>query len=252
MSDASGCGNEIASERPMVRKYIRESVAYWMREYHVDGFRFDLMAIHDIPTMNEISKTLHEIDPTVLVYGEGWTAGDSPLPDSLKALKAHTSQLDRIAAFSDDIRDGIKGSVFEHEEKGFASGAEYKDQTVRFGVVGATEHPQIDYDSVNYSGAAWAPEPSQSVSYASCHDNHTLWDRLAISNPRDGSGSREAMHRLALGMVLTSQGIPFLHAGTEFCRSKGGEENSYKSSDEVNAIKWNYHGPARKDRRLRT
>ena len=238
LSDASGCGNEIASERPMVRKYIRESVAYWMREYHVDGFRFDLMAIHDIPTMNEVSKTLHEIDASVLIYGEGWTAGDSPLPDSLRALKAHTAQLDRIAAFSDDIRDGLKGSVFNHEDRGFASGAEHRDQTVRFGVVGATDHPQIEYDSVNYSGAAWAPEPTRSISYVSCHDNHTLWDRLAISNPRDGYGNREKMHRLALGIVLTSQGIPFLHAGTEFCRSKGGEENSYRSSDAVNAIKW--------------
>ena len=238
MSNASGCGNEIASERPMVRKYMRESVTYWMREYHVDGFRFDLMAIHDIPTMNEISKSLRAIDPSVLIYGEGWTAGDSPLPDSLKALKVHTAQLDAIAAFSDDIRDGVKGSVFNHEEKGFASGARNMDQTVRFGVVGSTEHPQIAYDSVNYSKAAWAPEPTQAISYVSCHDNHTLWDRLAISNAGDSRAGREKMHRLALGIVLTSQAIPFLHAGTEFCRTKGGDENSYKSSDTVNSIKW--------------
>ncbi|NJC25090.1 type I pullulanase [Neolewinella antarctica] len=238
MSDASGCGNEIASERPMVRKYIRESVAYWMREYHVDGFRFDLMGIHDIATMNEISKQLHEIEPTVLLYGEGWMAAKSPLPDSLLALKANTARLDRIAAFSDDYRDGIKGSVFEHEEKGFVSGARNLEQTIRFGVVGATRHDQIAYDSVNYSSAPWAPEPTQAISYASCHDNHTLWDRLAISNPQDGSARREKMQRLALAMVLTSQGIPFLHAGSEMCRTKGGEENSYKSGDDVNAIKW--------------
>ena len=239
MSNASGCGNEIASERPMVRKFIRESVAYWMQEYHVDGFRFDLMAIHDIPTMNEISKTLHTQDQSVLVYGEGWTAGDSPLPDSLKALKHNTPQLDRIAAFSDDVRDGIKGSVFNHEEKGFASGGRGLDQTIRFGVVGSTQHPQITYDSVNYSSAPWAPEPTQAISYASCHDNHTLWDRLLISNRDAGPTAREKMHRLALGIVLTSQAIPFLHAGTEMCRTKDGDENSYKSGDEVNSIKWN-------------
>lgn len=238
MSDASGCGNEIASERPMVRKYIRESLAYWMREYHVDGFRFDLMAIHDIPTMNEISQTLHEIDPDVLLYGEGWTAGDSPLPDSLKALKHNTRQLNRIAAFSDDVRDGIKGSVFNHEEKGFATGARGLDQTIRFGVVGAIEHPQVMYHKVNYSNAAWAKGPHQSIAYASCHDNHTLWDRIAISNPEHGQSIREKMHRLALGIVLTSQSIPFLHAGSEWCRTKGGDENSYKSSDAVNALRW--------------
>ncbi|OAV45930.1 type I pullulanase [Lewinella sp. 4G2] len=238
MSNASACGNEIASERPMVRKYIRESVAYWMKEYHVDGFRFDLMGIHDIATMNEISKQLHEADPSVLLYGEGWKAGDSPLPDSLLALKANTPRLDRVAAFSDDIRDGIKGSVFIHEEKGFATGARNVDQSVRFGVVGSTQHPQITYDSVNYSNAPWAPEPTQSIGYVSCHDNHTLWDRIAISNKSNGPGTREKMHRLALGIVLTSQSIPFLHAGTEMCRSKGGEENSYKSPDSVNAIKW--------------
>ncbi|MEM1357145.1 MAG: type I pullulanase [Bacteroidota bacterium] len=239
MSNASGCGNEIASERPMVRKYIRESVEYWAKEYHVDGFRFDLMAIHDIPTMNELSESLHAIDPSILVYGEGWTAGSSPLPDSLKALKHNVPELKTIAAFSDDLRDGLKGSVFTHEEKGFVSGAEGKDMSIRFGIVGATQHPQITYDSVNYSDAPWAPEPSQCVNYVSCHDNHTLWDRLAISNPTDAPSKRETMHRLALGIVLTSQGIPFLHAGSEMCRTKNGNENSYNSGDGVNAIRWN-------------
>ena len=238
MSNASGCGNEIASDRPMVRKYIRESVAYWMEEYHVDGFRFDLMAIHDIPTMNEVSKTLHAIDPTVLIYGEGWTAGASPLPDSLKALKHNTPRLDRIAAFSDDIRDGMKGSVFVHEERGFVSGDTGREPTIRFGIVGSTPHDQVLYDSVNYSSAPWAPEPTQCINYVSCHDNHTLWDRLAISNPSAPASAREKMQRLALGIVLTSQGIPFLHAGAEFCRTKGGDENSYKSPDRVNAIRY--------------
>ncbi|MEO0733689.1 MAG: type I pullulanase [Bacteroidota bacterium] len=239
MSNASGCGNEIASDRPMVRKYIRESVKYWAEEYHVDGFRFDLMGIHDIPTMNEVSKILHEVDPTILVYGEGWTAGGSPLPDSLKALKANVPELERIAAFSDDLRDGLKGSVFNHEEKGFVSGAEGMDMSIRFGVVGSTQHPQIAYDSVNYSDAPWAPEPSQCINYVSCHDNHTLWDRLSISNPTDAPSKREAMHRLALGTVLTSQGVPFLHAGSEMCRTKNKDENSYKSGDGINAIRWN-------------
>jgi pullulanase len=241
-SNASACGNEIASERPMVRKYIRESLEYWVDEYHVDGFRFDLMGIHDIPTMNEVSEALHGIDSTILLYGEGWKAGDSPLPDSVLALKANTPELVRVAAFSDDVRDALKGSVFDHGERGFVSGAKDRAESVKFGIVGATPHPQIAYDSVNYSQAPWAPQPAQCVNYVSCHDNHTLWDRLAISNPRDSRTTRERMHRLALTTVLTSQGIPFLHAGTEFFRSKGGEENSYKSPDAVNAIPWEEKG----------
>ncbi len=238
-SNASGCGNEIASERPMVRKYIRESVEYWVKEYHIDGFRFDLMGIHDIATMNEISRSLRALRPDILLYGEGWTAGDSPLPDSLRALKVSTPKLENIAAFSDDVRDALKGSVFNHEEKGFVSGAEGKSQSVRFGIVGATKHPQVDYASVNYSKAPWATEPGQCVNYVSCHDNHTLWDRLAISNRTDSPAEREKMQRLALATVLTSQGIAFLHAGSEFCRGKNGEENSYRSSDGINAIRWN-------------
>ena len=238
MSNASACGNEIASDRPMVRKYIRESVEYWVNEYHIDGFRFDLMGIHDIPTMNQISQNLHTIDSTILIYGEGWKAGDSPLPDSLLALKANTTQLKNIAAFSDDLRDGLKGSVFVHDEQGFVSGARGKAQSVRFGVVGATEHPQVDYNAVNYSNAPWANEPSQCINYVSCHDNHTLFDRLAISNSTESMGRRAGMARLALATVLTSQGIPFLHAGSEMLRSKNKVENSYKSSDGINMIKW--------------
>jgi pullulanase len=222
----------------MVRKYIRESLEYWVDEYHIDGFRFDLMGIHDIATMNEVTEALHGIDSTILLYGEGWAAGDSPLPDSLRAIKANTPELLRVAAFSDDVRDALKGSVFNHEERGFVSGAKNRAESVKFGIVGAPRHTQIDYDSVNYSQAPWAPGPDQCVNYVSCHDNHTLWDRLEISNPYDSRAKRERMHRLALTTVLTSQGIPFLHAGTEFFRSKDGDENSYKSSDAVNAIKW--------------
>ena len=238
MSNASACGNEIASDRPMVRKYIRESVEYWVNEYHVDGFRFDLMGIHDIATMNEISQSLHAIDPNILIYGEGWKAGDSPLPDSLLALKHNTPELINVAAFSDDLRDGLKGSVFHHEERGFVSGAPQKAESIRFGVVGATPHPQLDYKAVNYSDAPWAPEPGQCINYVSCHDNHTLWDRLLISNGTAAPSRREQMHRLALGIVLTSQGVPFLHAGSEMCRTKNKDENSYKSGDGINAIRW--------------
>jgi pullulanase len=238
MSNASACGNEIASDRPMVRKYIRESVEYWVNEYHIDGFRFDLMGIHDITTMNEISQGLHAIDTSLLIYGEGWKAGDSPLPDSLLALKANTSELIKIAAFSDELRDGLKGSVFVHEEQGFVSGAMDKAQSIRFGIVGATQHPQVDYGKVNYSKAPWAKEPTQCVNYVSCHDNHTLFDRLQISKPTEPRSRQAQMARLALAVVLTSQGIPFLHAGSEFLRTKNKDENSYKSGDGINAIRW--------------
>lgn len=237
-SNASGCGNEIASDRPMVRKYIRESLEYWVREYHIDGFRFDLMGVHDIATMNEISQSLHAIDSTILLYGEGWTAGASPLPVKRRALKAHTPQLDRVAAFSDDLRDALKGSVFQHDQQGFVSGAHGQDMSIRFGIVGATFHPHVNYDSVNYSNEPWAPQPAQCINYVSCHDNHTLWDRLAISNPTDPPAYRSQMQRLALAIVLTSQGIPFLHAGSEMERSKNGDENSYQSGDGVNAIRY--------------
>jgi len=238
-SNASGCGNETASERPMVNKYIVESVVYWAKEYHIDGFRFDLMGIHDKQLMLNIRHALDKVDSDIFLYGEGWTAGDSPLPFEDRALKATTYELDRIAAFSDDLRDGLKGSVFEHEEKGFVSGNTSKTESVKFGIVAATYHPQIDYEKVNYSDKAWAGEPDQCINYASCHDNHTLLDRLKISNPSASTAELLAMHKLAQTVVLTSQGIPFLHAGTELFRTKDGEENSYKSPDEINQIDWN-------------
>ncbi len=237
-SDATACGNEIASERPMVRKFILESMKYWVQEYHIDGFRVDLMGVHDIETMNIISKELHKIRPDILIYGEGWTAGASPLPDSLRALKRYAYKLDRIAVFSDDIRDGIKGSVFDHHDKGFASGKPGMEESIKFGVVAAVKHPQVDYSKVNYSKAPYAKEPWQTITYAECHDNHVLWDKLAISAKDVTEEDRKEMHKLALSIVLTSQGISFLHAGTEFLRSKQGEENSYKSPDSINQIDW--------------
>lgn len=237
-SNASACGNETASERPMMRKFMLESLAYWVNEFHIDGFRFDLMGIHDIETMNQISASLHAIKPDILLYGEGWTAGSSPIPDSLRALKKNAYQLDRIAVFSDDLRDGIKGSVFEHEDKGFASGKLGMEESVKFGVTAACRHPQVDYSKVNYSKGPYANDPSQVVSYCECHDNHVLWDKLAISNKKNDLSMRKEMHKLSLTIVMTSQGISFLHAGTEFLRSKKGVENSFNAGDSINTINW--------------
>ena len=237
-SDATACGNETASERPMMRKFILESVLYWVKEFHVDGFRFDLMGVHDIQTMNILSKELHRIKPDILLYGEGWTAGACPLPDSLRALKKNAYRLDRIAVFSDDIRDGIKGSVFDHKDRGFASGKPGMEESIKFGVVASTKHPQVDYSKVNYSKAAYAAQPYQTVSYCECHDNHVLWDKIAISADGTSEADRKEMHKLALSIVLTSQGISFLHAGTEFLRSKQGNENSFNAGDGINAIDW--------------
>lgn len=237
-SNASACGNETASERPMMRKFMLESLKHWVNEYHIDGFRFDLMAIHDIETMNIISKELHQIKPDILLLGEGWTAGDSPLPENKRSLKKYAYRLDKIAAFCDDLRDGLKGSVFVHEEKGFVSGKKGMEESVKFGIVAATKHPQVDYSKVNYSKEAWAGEPYHCINYPECHDNHTLWDRLLNSNPKDTEGDRIKMHKLAQTIVLTSQGIPFLHAGTEFLRTKKGVENSFDSPDDINLIDW--------------
>ncbi|MEY3542245.1 MAG: type pullulanase [Bacteroidota bacterium] len=238
-SNASACGNETASERPMMRKFMLESLKYWVQEYHVDGFRFDLMGIHDIETMNLISRELHELKPDILLYGEGWTAGSSPLPDSLRALKQNAHKLDKIAVFSDDLRDGIKGSVFDHADRGFASGKQDMEESIKFGVVAACDHPQIAYSKVNYSKAPYAKEPGQVVSYCECHDNHVLWDKLMISNAVDAFETRKQMHLLSLSIVLTSQGVTFLHAGTEILRTKRGVENSFNAGDSINAINWN-------------
>lgn len=238
-SDATACGNETASERPMMRKFILESVLYWVKEYHVDGFRFDLMGVHDIETMNLISKELHKIKPDILLYGEGWTAGTSPLPDSLRAIKANAAKLDRIAVFSDDIRDGIKGSVFDNADKGFATGKSGMEESIKFGIVASCNHPQIDYAKVNYSKAAYAKQPFQTISYCECHDNHVLRDKINISVTDATDEEKVSMQKLALSIVLTSQGISFLHAGTEFLRTKKGVENSYQSPDSINAIDWN-------------
>jgi len=240
-SDAAACGNETASERAMMRKYIIESCEHWVKEYHIDGFRFDLMGIHDIETMNLLTDRLLEIEPSLILYGEGWTAKASPLPDSLRALKANTAKLKKFAAFSDDLRDGLKGSVFEEHAKGLVNGGEGTEQSIRFGIVAATNHPQVDYSKVNYSKAPWAGEPWHCINYVSCHDNHTLADKLAISGEgKFSAGQLMKMDKLANGIVLTSQGISFLHAGEEMMRTKKGVENSFNRPDSINAIDWTW------------
>jgi len=237
-SNATACGNEVASERPMVRKFMIESVVYWAKEYHLDGFRFDLMGVHDIETMNQISAALHKINPTIFIYGEGWTAGNSPLPEAQRAVKVNTAKLDKIAVFSDDIRDGLHGGWSNIKEKGFVSGAADKAESIKFGIVASTPNKQVDYSKVNYSKAAWAAQPYQTITYASCHDDNTLFDRLKISNPDASEADLIKMDKLANAIVLTSQGVPFLHSGAELLRTKRGVANSYNSPDSINQIDW--------------
>lgn len=228
-SNGSGCGNETATERSMVRKYIVESVVYWATEYHIDGFRFDLMGLHDQETINEIRAALNEIDPTIITYGEGWTGGSSTLPSSQAALKAQISKMPGFGAFSDDIRDGLKGNVFDEEDTGFVSGKSGLESTVKSGVLGATD--------------SWAGAPTQTINYVSCHDNNTLWDRFTNSCPDATDEEKAAMTKLASSVVFTSQGIPFFLGGEEMCRTKplaNGklDSNSYKSPDSTNSVKW--------------
>lgn len=237
-SNATGCGNETASERAMMRKYMIESVVYWAKEYHLDGFRFDLMGVHDIETMNAISTALHKIDPTIFIYGEGWTAGSSPLEQNLRAVKINAAKLNQIAVFNDDMRDGIKGGWSDVKSKGFVSGAAGTAESVKFGIVGSVKHPQVDYSKVNYSKAPWAAEPYQSINYVSCHDDNTLWDRLKISNPTASEADLIKMDKLSNAIVLTSQGVAFLHAGAEMLRTKQGIANSFDSPDSVNQLDW--------------
>jgi len=237
-SDASGCGNEIASERAMVRKFIVDSVCYWAKEFHIDGFRFDLMGVLDIETMNTIRAAVDQLRPGILLYGEGWTADRSPMDEKYRAVKANITRLDRVACFNDDFRDALKGNNFDSREKGFVSGLTLHEEAVKFGVVAACHHPQIVYSYVGSSAFPWAVEPSQTVNYVSCHDNYTLFDKLRMSNPDTDLSVILQMHKLAGALLLTSQGIAFLHAGIEFCRTKDGDHNSYKSPDSVNQLDW--------------
>ena len=238
LSNATACGNEVASERPMVRKLIVESVAYWAREYHADGFRFDLMGVLDIETMRAVRVALDQQDHSILLYGEGWTAGPSPLPDARRALKGNMGKLDRIAAFGDELRDGVKGHYAHQTEPGFASGQPDLEESVKFGIVAATQHPQVDYAKVNYSKAPWANSPAQAINYVACHDDRVLWDKLTASNPGASEAELIKMDLLSNTIVFTSQGIPFLPVGDEFLRTKGGSSNSYNQPDSVNQLDW--------------
>ena len=238
LANGSGCGNETASERPMMRKFMIESVLYWMKEYHIDGFRFDLMGVHDIETMNEVRKAVDEVDSTVCVYGEGWAAETPQYPVDSLAMKKNVAYMPGIAVFSDEFRDGLCGSVWEKGKGAFLAGVPGGENSVKFGIVGAIEHPQVRYDSVNYSRQAWAGQPTQMISYVSCHDGLCLVDRLKASMPEATPEQLVRLDKLAQTVVFTSQGIPFIYAGEEVMRDKQGVGNSYKSPDAVNAIDW--------------
>ena len=241
-TNGSGCGNEVASDRPMVQKLIVDSLIYWAKEYHIDGFRFDLMGVLDIDTMNVIAERLKEIRPDIYLYGEGWNGGPSSLAEEKRAFKASAKKMPRIGMFNDDIRDTIKGSVFYDDHLGFVNGGTHLENALRYGITGAVAHPQVDYDA--YGSKPWAKEPGQSINYVSCHDNYTLWDKLSVSCPEASEEKKKAMNRLCAAIVFTSQGVTFIQAGEEFLRSKplpekkGFAENSYTMPDAVNSIKW--------------
>lgn len=241
-SDASACGNETASDRKQMSDYIVNSVKYWADEYHIDGFRFDLMAIHDTATMNRVAAELKKIRPEIFVYGEGWTASDSPLPVAQRALKENVSAMPDIAVFSDDIRDAIKGHYSNAADKGFASGKPGLEETVKIGIVASTSHPQVDYSKGNNSKFPYAKSPKQIINYVSCHDDLCLTDKLAKSMPEATENERKRVARLAQTIVFTSQGTPFMFAGEEVFRNKKGVHNSYQSPDSINAIDWTLKG----------
>jgi pullulanase len=233
-TSASGCGNDTASERYMFGKFMADSVRYWAEEYHLDGFRFDLMGLHDLATMQKVEAAIHEVNPEALIYGEGWNMG-ATMDGSPQANQGNIGKIEKtngaigtIAVFNDVIRDGLKGSVFETTSKGYISGAGSANAgKVRFGISGG-----------NLSGYGWRVPDSMVINYMSAHDNHSLWDKLALSNSADTPETRAEMNRLGAAVLMISRGTPFFQAGEEMLRSKDGDENSYKSSDEINNIRW--------------
>ena len=237
-ANASGCGNETASERAMMRKFMVESVKYWVNEYHIDGFRFDLMGIHDLATMRAIREELDKIDPTIYVYGEGWAAGAPQLPADSLAMKNNIGLLARIAAFSDEFRDSLRGPFGNDAQGAFLAGYAGHEAGIRFGIAGGVEHPQVNAGAGHQVPKFWALEPTQFISYVSCHDDLCLADRLKATLPDASPAVRKALHKLAETAVLTSQGVPFIFAGDELMRDKQGVHNSYNSPDEINAIRW--------------
>ena len=237
-SNGSGCGNETASERPMMRRFMLESVKYWINEYHIDGFRFDLMGVHDIETMNLIRDEVNKIDPTIFIYGEGWSAGQCAYPQEKLAMKANVGQLHGIAAFSDEIRDALRGPFSDDTKGAFLAGIAGEEESLKFGIVGAIAHPQVDMTKVNYSKAPWANEPTQMISYVSCHDDMCLVDRLKTELPGIATDELIRLDLLAQTAVFTSQGVPFMLSGEEMLRDKKGVHNSFESPDSVNHLDW--------------
>lgn len=238
-SDGSGCGNETASEKPLMREFMKESVEYWIKEYHIDGFRFDLMGVHDIETMNEIRAMVDQIDPSIYIYGEGWSAGSCAYPQEKLAMKANTKQLNGIGAFCDDMRDALRGPFSDDHKGGFLIGEPDEEESIKFGIVGAIAHPQIDMTKVNYSREAWTNEPSQMVAYVSCHDDMCLTDRLRATVPYITDDELIRLDLLAQTAVLTSQGVPFILSGEEMLRDKKSVHNSFRSPDSINRLDWN-------------
>ena len=237
-SNGSGCGNETASDQPMMRQFMIESVKYWIKEYHIDGFRFDLMGCHDIETMNEIRKAVDAIDPSIFIYGEGWSAGQCALPTEQLGVKANIPKMPRIAAFSDEIRDALRGPFDDDSKGGFLAGVLDCEESVKFGIAGAITHPQVDMSKVNYSKTPWATEPTQMMSYVSCHDDMCLVDRLKASIPGITEDELIRLDLLAQTAVFTSQGVPFMLSGEELLRSKKGVHNSFESPDSINQLDW--------------
>ena len=246
-SDGSGCGNETASERPLMREFMIESVKYWINEFHIDGFRFDLMGVHDIETMNQIRAAVDAIDPTIYIYGEGWSAGSCAYPQEKLAMKASTYKLNGIGAFSDDMRDALRGPFSDDTKGAFLAGIKGEEESLKFGIVGGIAHKQVDMTRVNYDKKPWTNEPTQQISYVSCHDDMCLVDRLKASVPGLKDMTRSQADRqaelvrldlLAQTAVFTSQGVPFMLAGEEMLRDKKGVHNSFASPDSINEFNW--------------
>jgi pullulanase len=238
-SNGSGCGNETASDKAVMRQFMLQSVKYWAKEYHIDGFRFDLMGVHDIETMNEIRKELTAINPNIFIYGEGWSAGQCAYPTEKLAMKANISQMPGIAAFCDDLRDALRGPFSDDHKGAFLAGIAGSEESIKAGITGMTEHPQVDYTKVNYSKKPWATEPTQCINYVSCHDDMCLVDRLKASIPGITTDELIRLDELAQTVVFTSQGVPFMLSGEEMLRDKKGVHNSYNSPDSINELNWN-------------
>ena len=233
-SNGSGCGNETASEREGMRQFMIESVKYWVEEYHIDGFRFDLMGVHDIETMNAIRAAVPQ---DIFIYGEGWSAGSCAYSGEL-AMKANINKMPGIAAFSDEIRDALRGPWDSNSKAAFLGGVKGNEESLKFGIVGAIQHPDVDYNKVNYSQAPYAIEPTQMIAYVSCHDDMCLVDRLRASVKGITMDELIRLDLLAQTVVMTSQGVPFLLSGEEMLRDKKGVHNSYESPDSINHLDW--------------